>query len=427
MYKKILSVALAILMVCSCFVLSVSAEGLTEEEALMQTLKEAYIEQWKEDYKDTYDLQWFDGTLSYFYYIGEAGCHVFQAAAISGSPVEPTDEIGDYRFTAHMCMSYCDTNPSGTYAYKDGELMTLKEAYNKGLVDLDALYEVTDSKYTMTRLSDEEILENKCKAEFIEEFGIPTEDEKDVSVLFAVEFENYTVFLARSESYIDEEMCVYKDGYWFYNGTVAGHYTLDKYGNVETIDQTADKGFIDLDEIFPVISELTEMHLRGDADGDKQLTIKDATLIQKYLAKYPDAVEKIWTHPIMFHVADANLSGLRIDAINDDSEINIKDATYIQKKVAKMIKEEESTLFADNAISIHIWQDEVKEYTVEDFPEFEAEKVERWDSGMLELTVLTVYLKNPGKSNVINAVNSLKYREGTEFDSVDACYKDTDA
>ena len=45
------------------------------------------------------------------------------------------------------------------------------------------------------------------------DFIIPTEDEKDVSVLFAVEFENYTVFLARSESYIDEEKCVYQDGY----------------------------------------------------------------------------------------------------------------------------------------------------------------------------------------------------------------------
>lgn len=427
MYKKILSLTLVLLIALSCVGISVSADSVTEDEALMQTLKDAYIERWAKDYEGTEAVEYFDGTLNYFGYLGEAGCHVFQAAAGPGEPVMPTDVIGDYCFTAYMCMGYCDTNPAGVFAYKDGELFTLREAYEKGLVDLDLLYEKVGDNYTMSRLSDEEILENKCKAEFMEEFGIPEEGENDVRILFAVEFENYTVFLARSESYIDEKMCVYKEGYWFYNGTVAGHYTLDKYGNVESIDKTADKGFIDLDEIFPAISELTEMHLRGDADGDKQLTIKDATLIQKYLAKYPDAVEKIWTHPVMFYVADANLSGLRIDAINDDSEITIKDATYIQKQVAKMIQEEETALFADNAINIHIWQEEVKEYTVEDFPEFEAEKVERWDSGMLELTILTVYLKNPGKSNVINAVNSLKYRKGTEFDSVDACYKVLDA
>lgn len=418
MYKKILSLTLAILMVCSCVMVSASAESLTDEEALMQTLKEAYIEKWKADYKDTFDFEWFNGKLSYFGYLGEAGCHVFQAAAVPGEPVAPTDEIGDYLFTAYMCMGYCDTNPAGMYAYKDGELYTLREAYEKGLVDLDLLYEKVSDNYTMSPLSDEEILENKCKAEFIEEYNIATEDENEVHIVGAVKYPNYTVFVARYELPFDgkdPERDFYVDGYWFYEGTVADYYTLDNYGNVEKLEETANKGFIDLDEIYSTFSKVGEMHLRGDIDGDKSLTIKDATLIQKYLAKYPEAVETVWTHPINFRVADADLSGLYIESINDDSEITIKDATYIQKKVAKIIVEDERPRFSYDHIIVSFDTKDVREYTLEDFPEYEFERIERWEALSFDCVTLTLYLKNPGKENVIDAVNSLKYREGSEF------------
>lgn len=60
--------------------------------------------------------------------------------------------------------------------------------------------------------------------------------------------------------------------------------------------------------------------LLGDVDGDGKITIKDATLIQKYLAKFvmPD--------------------NYNYDAADTDSnaEINIKDATNIQKFLAKL-------------------------------------------------------------------------------------------
>ena len=195
MYKKVLSAILVLLMLCSCFTVFASAEGETSEnEDLIQTLKDAYAEQWLKDYEGTSEAEWFDGTLNYFNYLGEAGCHVFQAAAVPGSPVAPTDIIGDYRFTAGMCMYYCETNPSGTYAYKDGELMTLKEAYNKGLVDLDLLYEQTDKRYPMEKLSDEEILENKCKEAYVKQYGLSFEAAENAYVPFAIQFKNYVVF-----------------------------------------------------------------------------------------------------------------------------------------------------------------------------------------------------------------------------------------
>lgn len=431
MYKRIFCFALAMLMMCGVFTLSVSAlDPLPEEELLEQTLKAAYTEKWLKDYEGTSMAEYFDGTLQYFYYLGEAGCHVFQAAAAPGDPVEPKDEIGDYRFTAFMCMGYCDTNPSGTYAYKDGELMTLKEAYNKGLVDLDLLYEQTDAKnYTMTPLSAEEILENKCKAEFIEEYGVATEDEDEVYIGGAVKFTNYTVFGATVGPL--PQLCVqqYIDGYWFFEGAICGGetnpigmYTLDNYGNVQSLSETVNEGFLDLDEVFEELSEKCEMYLRGDIDSDKRLTVKDATLIQKYLAKVPEAMDTVNSHLLGVKVMDADLSGAFTEYYDFSADVNIKDATYIQKKVANIIKEEELQLFSYDSIVIYIDKKDVKEYTLEDFPEYEFESLERWDSKYLDLTILTLCLKDSGKENVINAVNSLRYREDTEFDTVEANY-----
>ena len=407
-------------MVCTCFAVSVSAEEPQPDEELIATLKESYVERWLEDYKVTMETEWFDGTPSYFYYIGEAGWHVFQAAAIPGSPVEPVDVIGDYRFTAHMCMSYCDTNPSGTYAYKDGELMTLKQAYNKGLVDLDLLYEQTDKRYPMEKLSDEEILENRCKAELMEEYNMVDEGEDYVKVHFAAKFANYTIFSASTGPAIDGERYINAGRYWIYGGDTTEHYTLDNYGNVETLAETLSKGFIDLDEIFPTLAELTSIYRRGDVDGDKEITVKDATLIQKYLAKFPEAVKYLNNHPIKFRVADADYSGSLYDYGNSDEYINVKDATYIQKMVAKIFAEDDRPRFAYDHIIVSFDEKDVREYTLEDFPEYEFERIERWEALSFDCVTLTLYLKNPGKENVIDAVNSLKYREGSEFWTVHA-------
>ena len=309
-----------------------------------------------------------------------------------------------------------------------------KEAYDKGLVDLDKLYAEASDDEAFVPLSENEKLKIKCKTAYIEEYGITGEMAEYCSVPFAVQYENYTVFRVYPHVVLPMESFQYLDGYLFWEGNIIGSednnptglYTLDNYGNVEALSATVNKSFIDLDELYPTLSEVAPMYISGDIDSDGRLTVKDATLIQKYLAKVPEALDVVYNHPVGYCVMEAD-EPLELDMFGGSSKVTVKDATYIQKKVAKMIQEEETTLFADNAINIHIWQEEVKEYTPEDFPEFEVEKVERWDSSMLDLTLLTVYLKIPGKSNVINAVNSLKYREGAEFDSVDACYKGFDA
>lgn len=426
MFKKILSLCMVLLLLTSCLAFSVSAETTVEDEAFWQTLKDAYREQWLKDYGDVYpDNSEFDGTLEYFYYIGDAGCHVFQAAAIPGSPVEPTDVIGDYRFTAGMCMSYCDTNPAGMYAYKDGELMTLREAYEKGLVALDLLYEISDKNYVIMPLTPEELLENKCRAEFMEEFGIATKDEDEVYVEFAVKFANYTVFRATFGDSSALETYDFIDGYWFFAGAIYGDegsnptglYTLDNYGNVQSLPETVSEGFIELDDVFEELSEKCGMYLAGDIDSDKRLTVKDATLIQKYLAKVPEAMDKVYDHILGVKVMDADLSGG--DALYGyEPSVTIKDATYIQKKVAKIIGWDDRQKFEYGEILVMVSTEDEKEYTIEDFPEygFKSIRIERLDS--IKMVMIILELEEYGKDNVINAVNSLKYREGVEFDSV---------
>ena len=423
MYKKILSLCLVLLLALSCVSVSVSAfDPLTEDEAFMQTLKDAYIKQWREDHKHLEEVNWFDGTLEYFYYIGEAGCHVFQAAAIPGSPVVPEDVIGDYRFTAGMCMNYCETNPAGMFAYKDGELMTLREAYEKDLVDLDLLYEISDKNYVIMPLTPEELLENKCRAEFMEEFGIATEDEDEVYVSFASNHTNYTVFRASFGGASALETYDYIGGYWFFAGAIYGDedsnptgiYTLDNYGNVQPLYETVNEGFIDLDEVFEEVSEKCGMFLAGDIDSDKRLTVKDATLIQKYLARVLDVVDKVREHTLGIKVMDADLSG-GDELFGYEPSVTVKDATYIQKKIAGLIDDDKHPPFYTNEVYITPTQENTKEYALEDFPEYEFEKLEAL---MDEENRIVLTLKNPGHTNVIDAVNSLNYRVGTEFEDV---------
>ncbi len=71
----------------------------------------------------------------------------------------------------------------------------------------------------------------------------------------------------------------------------------------------------------PVTEPDSNLFMRGDVNRDGKLNIRDATLIQKYIAKMVTASE------INLLAADFNL----------DSRINIKDATNIQKTIAGII------------------------------------------------------------------------------------------
>lgn len=422
MYKKILSLCLVLLMALSCFAVSVSAYT-PSLESLFKDPFTKYVEQ---------DGSSVDEEFLYINYIGSAGkCSVYRAYYGEVCALETSQIIGDYKFTYGALVGDEETNPTGLYAWDEFGfgIMTLKEAYDKGYADLDALYKSEDYNrgiYPLTEGEKETILKNKCKEAYVKEFDVPDSFEFPVSVHFAVEFENYTVFRASHLAPPQMEAFQYIDGYWFATPCIWGNddnnptgiYTLDNYGNVQSLYETANEGFIDLDELYPTLSKAAPMYMAGDIDSDQKLTVKDATLIQKYLAKIPEALDTVYNHIIGYCVMEADEPwGMKM--FDSYAEVNIKDATYIQKKVAKMVHEENAPPFDYNNVIVYIEGENVKEeYTLEDFPEYEFESMERWDSQHLELSILTLRLKNPGKSNLINAVNSLKYREGTEFSDI---------
>ena len=70
----------------------------------------------------------------------------------------------------------------------------------------------------------------------------------------------------------------------------------------------------------------TTIAMIGDADANFTLNIKDATWIQKSIAKYSDLPKRHEWNELAFDACD----------FNRDDKINIKDATAIQKHLAKI-------------------------------------------------------------------------------------------
>ena len=417
MYKKILSLALALMIMGSCLCISVSAVPSQES-----VFKEAFIR---------YSEQ--QGTASDEEYlhirrIGSAGDYdVYRAYYEPCMEATSKQIIGDYVFNLNVTVGDEATNPTGLYAFNGVELIPLKEAYDKGLVDLDKLYAEASDDEEFVPLSENEKLKIKCKTAYIEEYGITGEMAEYSWVTFAVQYENYALFRVYPHMVLPMESFQYLDGYLFWEGNIIGSednnptglYTLDNYGNVEALSATVYKSFIDLDELYPTLSEVAPMYISGDIDSDGKLTVKDATLIQKYLAKVPEAVKTVYEHRLGYCVMEVD-EPWELKMFGGSSKVTVKDATYIQKKVAKMIFDEKMPPFLYDRICIWFNEEHKEEYTLADFPEYEFERLEQND------IYLTLYLKNPSKANAIDAVNSLKYREGTDFLSVNVEYIPTD-
>ena len=72
---------------------------------------------------------------------------------------------------------------------------------------------------------------------------------------------------------------------------------------------------------YYVVTTATAEFELGDVNGDGKLNIRDATAIQKHLAKIATLSDEV------LPVADYNADG----------KVNVKDATTIQKKIAGLI------------------------------------------------------------------------------------------
>lgn len=164
--------------------------------------------------------------------------------------------------------------------------------------------------------------------------------------------------------------------------------------------------------------------LYGDVDMDGEVTIKDATSIQKGIAEleYLTSVQRFLADP-------------------DKAGISIKNATDIQKciaglrgkwndffgKTVSMTLENEFSKkvsivlnFRDDCIIVAPKSDYKYNFTLEDFPEFDFIAIEKI-RGVYDPTQPSeyiLYLKSPGKENVIKAIEALDYRANLDLDMV---------
>lgn len=180
---------------------------------------------------------------------------------------------------------------------------------------------------------------NPCINPFVNyikrESGLTEIYEDEVCFEFAVKIDDIYVFRANYGGYSD--LCTNQKigDYLFTYGAIFGDEKLNPTGvyalcenKVITLSEAYNKGVVDMDKLYASLPENTGTYRFGDADMDGKLTVKDATLIQKYIANFEDIVYKV-------HTTDYQSDLLNF---NHDNRTNIKDATDIQKHLADIIE-----------------------------------------------------------------------------------------
>lgn len=163
-----------------------------------------------------------------------------------------------------------------------------------------------------------------------------------------------------------------------------------------------------------------EKFIYGDVDLDGDVTVKDATLIQKGLAKitYVTAVQRYLADP-------------------DGTGYSVKNATAIQKYLAKyetptpwgteleMASQDkfsgdvwEVGNYSGEYISVYLKDNSTFDYKVEDFPEYDFSKIEKHVLNYNKITYYNLYLHEPGKDNAIEALKVLDYRANIDIEHI---------
>lgn len=280
--------------------------------------------------------------------------------------------------------------------YEDQVMSLLYEKYDFLSDDSWSRYEELYSFYDTDNKTPEYVLFHACVTEG---------DRVTVEVI------NDYVVAAEHKCFPDEL------GYFVYVPSDNSVYTLAEASRAEVED---------IDAVFESRKIATE--LIGDADTDRTITVKDATWIQKVeagyemIAKYDD-----YLYSCMEEI---------VQDFNRDGGVNIKDATAIQKHVAgievdypdniydptnitfsSMISEDAD--FEEDTIIVATKYGWGHDYTLENFSEYKFSSIRKIGETNGEgYAIYVLYLKEPSRENVIEAVKSLDYRAEIDLESV---------
>lgn len=155
----------------------------------------------------------------------------------------------------------------------------------------------------------------------ISEYSPSTEDEgKNFKLILATYYSTKDTFSYRNDF---GEYTYYNPNYYRDHR----EYLIYLY-NQDLVYTIEDAYYEKVDGLEPALRALNgEVLLKnGDANGDFEVNVKDATFLQKYTAKL-ESLNKIYSLELFKRSAD----------INRDHKINVKDATLLQKQIAKMV------------------------------------------------------------------------------------------
>ncbi len=166
-----------------------------------------------------------------------------------------------------------------------------------------------------------------------------------------------------------------------------------------------------------------EVLLFGDVDMDGEVTVKDATAIQKGIAElsYLTSVQRYLADPDKTGVTIKNATDIQkhITDINTTSSL-LGSEVDMSKKNTFSGKAKDDSEFGDWSVSFRPnpeWEFSY-EYTLKDFPEYDFSSIEVKRYGDFAV-FYTLNLKNPGRDNVLEAVRALDYRANIDLDTVD--------
>ena len=154
-----------------------------------------------------------------------------------------------------------------------------------------------------------------------------------------------------------------------------------------------------------------EEFIYGDVDMDGEVTVRDATLVQKGVA------EVVYLTAVQRYLADTEGEGF-----------SVRNATAIQKHLAgldtassvdEVVKMTYTDKFSQGKTLNALFEGRYLvitpknadyDYTLADFPELNFSRIEKTVLSYSKHTFYMLYLQEPGKENLLEALKALDYR-----------------